>query len=501
MKRTLVFFATLLFGLVLYGQKYFDIPAVANSKIKSISGEVISEGTSVRITGHKSTTNTTTGWTTDCYIINNRGKECFIKLDDIKKLDLPETPSTSKELWDIFKVQSDIIENLYKNGFQYDMRKDLENESIDILDYFRDNDMLFEDTYLQDYLQTLIYRIHPVTLGDGRPGTLNVNILKCSDPNAIILPNGTIFLTTGLLGLANSEEELIGALAHEVAHFVLDHQIININKDLQRKKWADFWAAMATVAAAATETYMAYEYDYYPTGDFTYATAVIASTVAYSIAERAGAKYSIEQEKEADEVAGRVMKFLNVDPSALATLLAKMREYCYLNGEYLALTGGGTHPDIDSRIKNLGVPNPNQFKSTEYDIRMSRVLSYNAGVEYYMRHLASCEALVDRNIHCGVATEMDYLLKAAVTRALYDTPGKNQEALDYLLKGKDLNVTPNINLYKHEGITYMRLKQYDKAIAAFMKYEEELRLLDDEVPGKFEEIDWTREMIHKAKHM
>lgn len=47
----------------------------------------------------------------------------------------------------------------------------------------------------------------------------------------------------------------------------------------------------------------------------------------------------------------------------------------------------------------------------------------------------------------------------------------------------------------------MRLKQYDKAIAAFMKYEEELRLLDDEVPGKFEEIDWTREMIHKAKHM
>lgn len=48
-------------------------------------------------------------------------------------------------------------------------------------------------------------------------------IVEDSTPNAFALPGGKIFFHTGMLQLMDSEAELAGVLAHEIAHSVLSH--------------------------------------------------------------------------------------------------------------------------------------------------------------------------------------------------------------------------------------------------------------------------------------
>ena len=48
-------------------------------------------------------------------------------------------------------------------------------------------------------------------------------VLNTPEVNAFALPGGYIYVTRGLMALANSEAELAGVLAHEVGHVVARH--------------------------------------------------------------------------------------------------------------------------------------------------------------------------------------------------------------------------------------------------------------------------------------
>ncbi len=56
--------------------------------------------------------------------------------------------------------------------------------------------------------------------GDAR---FTVTILDTPDVNAFALPGGYIFVTRGILALANDESELAAILAHEISHVILHH--------------------------------------------------------------------------------------------------------------------------------------------------------------------------------------------------------------------------------------------------------------------------------------
>ncbi|BDX37818.1 hypothetical protein CYCD_11730 [Tenuifilaceae bacterium CYCD] len=177
---------------------------------------------------------------------------------DLKHLDRISFKTNSlREFWQLQSIKGEVYYNILKNGMQYKLRKELEDETLEYINYVESNNLLFQDSYLESYIYSLIYKIYPDRLNDGRPGLLNIKIIKDLSPNAFIFPNGSLFISTGLLSTINSEEELIGILAHEVSHFVLDHSIININKVTARQKRAEFWAAFATGIAAVLTPKMA----------------------------------------------------------------------------------------------------------------------------------------------------------------------------------------------------------------------------------------------------
>ncbi|MCF8233074.1 MAG: M48 family metalloprotease [Bacteroidales bacterium] len=289
-------------------------------------------------------------------------EEGLLNFDYNKVEDIQINPSSTTEFWQAQALKQDAYEELMQNGFQYEMRKTMEEDAEEYVNRLDANGLIYHDSYLESYLTSLAYKILPGQRMDGRPGFVGVKVKKDVQPNAFSLPNGTLLVTTGLLTTLSSEEELTAALAHEMAHFVLDHHIRNINEKIKRQKRAKFWGAVASAVAAAAGTYAAQSMDFYNPGIFGISSGIAAYSVISSINERLGLKYSREQEFKADAVAIELLNYKGISESALASALHKVKHHCHYTGNFMALSAEGSHPSLDQRISKIGNPSSVKIK-------------------------------------------------------------------------------------------------------------------------------------------
>jgi predicted Zn-dependent protease len=80
-----------------------------------------------------------------------------------------------------------------------------------------------KDLALNAYLQGVMDRLYPEF--DGR---VRIRALDSSHLNAFALPNGSVYINTGLLARLQNEAQLATVLAHEGAHFVHRHSFQQI---------------------------------------------------------------------------------------------------------------------------------------------------------------------------------------------------------------------------------------------------------------------------------
>lgn len=266
---------------------------------------------------------------------------------------------------------------------------------------------------------------------------------------------------------------------------------------------------MATGIAAAADIYAATINDYHVPGALTIGAGILSYSIASAITERLGMQYSSEQEMKADELAVELLRFIDLDPTALSSALSKIKDYCIQTGNYLALTGGGSHPALDDRMQEIG--DPASFNDPEYDIKISSINTYNARIRFALKHMAACTTLIKRNVEANVATEKDYVLLSKVTLFMYDNEAKNLTALEYINKAKSLNVYPTIEIPKQEAIVLIRLGRTDEARNSLLKYRENLekKMLElERVLNASEwaylndyynkEYEWTAIMLHRV---
>lgn len=421
----------------------------------------------------------------------------FKGIDDIDKV------------WDKHLLLAGTYTNLLTKGFQYEVRNELNYDAIEYINTLNTYARFFDDRYFEDYLYTLVNKIHTGILKDKRPGNIFVKVIKAPEPNAFALPNGCIVISTGLLSTIQSEDELVGILAHEIAHFALDHQILNYNIEFDRKKRAAFWANFAAVVAASTDAYLTFKNDNRIPGGLTASTALAGSLFSEEIISILGIKYNKAQENEADNASREILEVLSYNKLGLSAALQRIKNYCVKTGNYFALSGSGTHPSLDFRINTLGqVDSLETFVQPSFLKKVSLINSYNAWIElwYYAHHIAA-DDLATRNITNAVATESDYIVKAVVLRRLSNTIESNEQVIDLLSKAKALNVTPYFLVHKEEAITFLRLNKKLEAKKAFQTYlmlllelkdkneKNDFNIFDNEIE---DEINWTKKMVFKC---
>ena len=79
-------------------------------------------------------------------------------------------------------------------------------------------DYIYEDAELQAYLVTVMRKLYPEY-----EGAIKVRIVDSPSLNAFALPNGSIYINTGMLSRLENEAQVATVLAHEGVHFTNKH--------------------------------------------------------------------------------------------------------------------------------------------------------------------------------------------------------------------------------------------------------------------------------------
>jgi predicted Zn-dependent protease len=87
---------------------------------------------------------------------------------------------------------------------------------------------LLEDAELTAYLEALGQRLAKES--PRQDVTYQFRIADMVEPNAFALPGGYVYVSRGLLALANTEDELAGVVGHEIGHVAGKHTVQKISK-------------------------------------------------------------------------------------------------------------------------------------------------------------------------------------------------------------------------------------------------------------------------------
>ncbi|HKS27733.1 MAG TPA: M48 family metallopeptidase [Pyrinomonadaceae bacterium] len=156
------------------------------------------------------------------------------------------------------------------------------------------------------------------------------HIIRSREINAYSAPGGHIYITTGLLDLAN-DDELASVLSHEVGHVVARHSL----KTLQQSQ---FLGGIADLIGSVTGV----------AGD---TAGQLGKAAASIVASGLLASHNREEEREADYLGVNGMAKAGFSPQAMITMFQKLQRMSRTNP---GLMGSlfSDHPDVQERIDN-----------------------------------------------------------------------------------------------------------------------------------------------------
>ena len=475
MKKTIVYCLFMLCPYLLSAQTYelnFDARVVksfgvlkkgSSVHIKSMTHDVKFDETSgsIMITGSGNVK------VIDSYTLNTDQGDVTVKEKLEKVLDV--NYRDAQNFWDV-QIIYNVLEQLSKKGTQVELRAEMEEDALEYINRVQSYGLAFDDPYLESYIYGVISKLAPSILIDGRPGNVNLLIQRNPIANAMMFPNGTLVITTGLISLLHSEDELAAILSHEIAHFVLDHSVQNYNKMVSRAKRAEFWAGLATILTAATEVAVAANNSYYKPGIATVAVAAASSQIATEVCKRLGMVYNRKQESEADDMAIELLKIMKYDPNALSTALSRIEETLKQERSH-EMYFASDHPALNIRIAKAGIPSKIVDKNFEKII--SFAVSDAATMKMQDRRFRQAMPLVSQNINNNVATADDYIQKANCLLYLRNDESTHSEVTSLINEAKKL-APNNINIHKTEILALLRQKNYGGAKSLLATYKERL---------------------------
>ncbi len=149
-------------------------------------------------------------------------------------------------------------------------------------------------------------------------------IVDNPSPNAFALPGGKIFFHTGMLQLMDSEAELAGVLAHEIAHSVLSHSYKRLGESALTATATNFISSMAGREAGTV------------------------ARIGDGLLSR---KFSRGKEKQSDILGLRVLDAAGYSADGLYNVMAKLKQLQGDSNKVASLLS--SHPASEERMRYL----------------------------------------------------------------------------------------------------------------------------------------------------
>src|SRR5215471_920084 len=196
----------------------------------------------------------------------------------------------------------------------------------------------------------------------------NFRALRDPQPNAFALPNGSIYVTTGLMSLVDNESQLAAVLAHELTHVMRRHTYLQ-NRSM-RKKFLTM-NVMAAVGSMAPLSVVG-------------AVIMAVTAVAPFIVMATIYGYSRELEREADLKGIDMMISAEYAPEEMIGVMKLLDKD--IEGENIRLFYND-HPALDERIKYLSTYLGARADRVTAQMELNRErAAYFRNMESLMRH-------------------------------------------------------------------------------------------------------------------
>lgn len=344
----------------------------------------------------------------------------------------------------------------------------------------------FDDPLLEEYLAKVGDRLLPDSVREaGGPG-FKFGVVRDPTLNAFAMPNGRIYVHTGLLAKLDNEAQLATILGHEMTH-VTNRHALSAQRDLRNKQILYTVVGIAaSIGVAAAAGGRARSGD--PVG-----AAVLSQTanavlgLGLQLAAIAAINgYGRDLEREAD--AGGMDKLVHAgyDPKEAPKVFELLRQESKEGGS-LETFFFGNHPKLEERISTTrqlvattyadAAASPTTVKdSDEFQLRMRSVVRENAYEDIRAGRFKLAQRQLDRVLAITPKDPVAHLyagdlhrLQAQRARTPADKESEAKLALASYERSVELDGTMP-EPYRQLGLLYYQQKESAKARAAFEKY-------------------------------
>ncbi|MBA3564060.1 MAG: M48 family metalloprotease [Gammaproteobacteria bacterium] len=288
-------------------------------------------------------------------------------------------------------------ENFAMSDLEWDERA-IWDISADFERLVAQSDALYDAPDLQKYVRGVASRLLESQYFHGVPD-VRTYVLGSSDPNAFVLANGALYITTGLLARLDDEAQLATVLGHEFTHYLYRHYA--------RERRA---AEQATAEAALSTL-------------FTLGFAASASE-KHRLAEIGS--YSQSQELEADEYGLVLMIAAGYDARNVHRLFEHLRDESEDTADP-ETTKYASHPQLSARIAHyrsllasqstsFGQETAGTLNRDEYEMAIDGLLLDNAAVDIDGKRFERAANAIERHLQRHPDSARAWFLRGQIAR-------------------------------------------------------------------------------------
>jgi beta-barrel assembly-enhancing protease len=326
----------------------------------------------------------------------------------------------------------------------------------------------FVTSYINRLGRKLVAQLGP------QPYTYRFFVIDDPNVNAMAVPGGYIFVTTGFIRTMEREGELAGVLAHEISHVYARHLARQMDK-ARGVNIATLVGGLAAVLVGGPA-----------------AAAILATTQAAGVS--AMLKYSRDHEREADSLGFKWMLKAGYNPREMMSVFRKLNKQRWFQGGDVPIYLS-THPHTDDRLVDMAHQIsmhedklPQKIDSAEFHYFALKMESTCGNPHQLLRRMTqACLREPDNPVyHYGKALALGKLERseealAALQRALdlepaniivqremaahYFERNRYQQALPILSGLRQRHPQDEVVLY-YLGRIYQESRQTDQALTA-----------------------------------
>ena len=313
--------------------------------------------------------------------------------------------------------------------------------------------LLYQDAEIENYLNQVAEKLQTNSISADI--SFQIKVIKDPKLNAFALPNGVIYIHTGVLARMENEAQLAALLAHEMTHCTHRHSLKTLRNIKDRTQ-----AKSATIRELAQ-----------------------LLGITGSIASING--YTRELETEADRVGLDLAVKANYDPNEVLKLFELLKQENEIKGveepHFL-----GTHPKVQQRIENVnrwlaenyrgkitGSKNTIKFQS-----RMSRLMLENARLDLRQGKFFIAQSTVKKYLSVNPDDAQAYFLLGEIFR---QRGWKNDSVAAINNYEKSISLNPSF-AESHKAMGLIHYKDGEKRRAK--KYFESCLLLSPNAADK-----------------